>query len=380
MIFKKEIFTSDNFDSNLIKEIGNRLENLQYSDSLKVALLYLTHRIREKTGLADLDGDKLVTKAFNPNNPLIKINNLETESEKNEQKGIMFILQGIYSAFRNPLNHTSIIINEDECIRKLIIIDTILSYVNINNKKENLQQNILFDKVSKESLDYYLIRDIDKFTIKTLSLNNLWIYGESGIGKTNVALRYIINEKRNFYHSLYFATVQTIDDAFQFIFEELVDRLENDNLNLDFKNTDSNIKKIKKLFCIISNNYETVTLHFDEIYDFAENEFHKIFIFLVDVLKNNSVECNFSNFNIIITTIINPLDFITSLERESDIEKINELFIFKKMELWNDNELTNLFNLINLHLESQVSLENKIIESKNKPRKLKKLIKKEIIG
>lgn len=132
MIYKKDIFTQENFDSILIKKVGNRLENNQFSDSLKVALIYLTEKIRERTGLHDLDGDKLVTKAFSVSNPLIKINELKTESERNEQKGIMLILQGIYSAFRNPLNHSTIIINEAECIRKLIIIDTILSYVNIS--------------------------------------------------------------------------------------------------------------------------------------------------------------------------------------------------------------------------------------------------------
>ena len=380
MVLSKEIFNNENFDSNLVKQVGKRLENSEYSDALKSALIYLTERIREKTELHDLDGEKLVTTAFSPNNPIIKINNFITESDKSEQKGIMQILQGIYSAFRNPLNHSNIIINEIDCIKKLIIIDTVLSYVNIVSRRQNVYQQVLFDKVSNDNLQYYLERPIDNDTQKSLTFNNLWLHGPSGVGKTNVALRYMIKENRKFYHSLYFASIANIDEALIFLFEDLVDRLENENVEFIFKETDNINRKIKKLFSFLSQNFETVTIHLDEIYEFKEKDFHKFFYFFLDVFKNNTYECNFLNFNLIVTTILDPNEYLITLNRQNDIEKTKELFNFLYMPTWNDNELLKLFDLIEKEISEEIKIDNLLDKINKRPRDLKQLIKQKMIG
>ena len=62
--------------------------------------------IRERTGLTS-DGSDLIRDAFLGNNPLIKINNYITDTEKSEQKGFGNLLLGIFGTFRNPTAHAA---------------------------------------------------------------------------------------------------------------------------------------------------------------------------------------------------------------------------------------------------------------------------------
>ena len=42
---------------------------------------------------------------FSPNKPLLRLNELETISDKNEQQGYMFLLAGAMTGIRNPRAH-----------------------------------------------------------------------------------------------------------------------------------------------------------------------------------------------------------------------------------------------------------------------------------
>lgn len=61
--------------------------------------------IRKRSGL-DLDGTKLIEKTFSLDAPYLIVSDLDTESGKNEQKGFLQILSGVYVGIRNPKAHT----------------------------------------------------------------------------------------------------------------------------------------------------------------------------------------------------------------------------------------------------------------------------------
>ncbi len=65
----------------------------------------IAERIRQLSGL-DLDGAPLVTRAFSTSNPVLKINTLSTETERNEQVGLSNMIVGLFGAMRNPTAHT----------------------------------------------------------------------------------------------------------------------------------------------------------------------------------------------------------------------------------------------------------------------------------
>jgi uncharacterized protein (TIGR02391 family) len=66
----------------------------------------LSERLRELSGSV-LDGDPLVTHCFgvSAGTPVIRINDLRTESDSSEQKGFANLLRGVYGTFRNPPAH-----------------------------------------------------------------------------------------------------------------------------------------------------------------------------------------------------------------------------------------------------------------------------------
>ncbi|CAN2534586.1 hypothetical+protein [Methylocapsa aurea] len=75
-----------------------------YFHAVLEAVKSVFDKIRNRTGLAD-DGVALVDRAFGGSPPMLAINSLDTESEKNEQKGFANLLRGTFGMFRNTTAH-----------------------------------------------------------------------------------------------------------------------------------------------------------------------------------------------------------------------------------------------------------------------------------
>lgn len=56
----------------------------------------------------ELDGSGLMTTAFSPNSPVIRLSALKSESDKNKQQGYMQIFAGAMTGIRNPKAHGNI--------------------------------------------------------------------------------------------------------------------------------------------------------------------------------------------------------------------------------------------------------------------------------
>ncbi len=90
--------------SELWLAISNTYQAENYSHAILDAMHYLSNTLREKTGV-DGDGVSLVGQALSGDSPRLRLSKLQTETEKNIQKGIEHILRGMYWAIRNPRSH-----------------------------------------------------------------------------------------------------------------------------------------------------------------------------------------------------------------------------------------------------------------------------------
>jgi uncharacterized protein (TIGR02391 family) len=81
-----------------------------YANAVEASVKALNALVRLRSGL-ELDGIPLVEKAFSPNNPIIKFNDLSDQSDRDEQKGFMMMFSGAVSGLRNPRAHG--FINDD---------------------------------------------------------------------------------------------------------------------------------------------------------------------------------------------------------------------------------------------------------------------------
>jgi uncharacterized protein (TIGR02391 family) len=91
--------------------VQSAYESENYNHAILDAIHYLTNVIREKSGIEG-DGEGLVGQALGGNSPRLRVNKFQTQSEQDEQKGLVQVLIGIYKGIRNPRSHE--IIEDDE--------------------------------------------------------------------------------------------------------------------------------------------------------------------------------------------------------------------------------------------------------------------------
>lgn len=106
--------------------IKTHYENKDYTEVVRDSLLCLTTEIRKKSDLVDNDGVDLINKAFSEKKPLIKINRLETETEKNKHRGIMDLSKGLIEYFRNPMSHSKQNYSKKVADAILVILDEVI--------------------------------------------------------------------------------------------------------------------------------------------------------------------------------------------------------------------------------------------------------------
>jgi uncharacterized protein (TIGR02391 family) len=160
-----------NIQMNLRAEIQERLwvaiqETYQvgnYKGSILDSINLLGDLIREKSGLGG-DGGPLIGQAFGGTSPIIKVNALQTESERDEQKGIEQLLRGLFTAIRNPRSHGMKTDTKEIADSIICFIDLMVSWIDKSRSPFDTNQLIeqVFDPhfVPNETYANLLAREI----------------------------------------------------------------------------------------------------------------------------------------------------------------------------------------------------------------------------
>ena len=90
--------------AEVIKHCRPELLRTDCYEAVFEAIKGLGDRLRRLAGV-DLDGWALVEHALEGKAPVLRINNLSSVTEMNEQRGIAYLAKGVFSAFRNPSAH-----------------------------------------------------------------------------------------------------------------------------------------------------------------------------------------------------------------------------------------------------------------------------------
>jgi len=100
------------FHSEIEKVSGQLYRDGHYKASALEAYIRVITEVRQRSGLSE-DGDRLMNRAFAYENqaPVIQFNSLQTEEERDEQKGIMFLYKGIVG-LRNSKAHSNRLFND----------------------------------------------------------------------------------------------------------------------------------------------------------------------------------------------------------------------------------------------------------------------------
>lgn len=96
-------------DLDLHPEIARACAKLfqdgHYANAVEDACKVLDLLVKMRSGRTDLSGTDLMQTVFSPKSPNLKFNELQTETHKSEQQGMMYLYAGAMLALRNPRAH-----------------------------------------------------------------------------------------------------------------------------------------------------------------------------------------------------------------------------------------------------------------------------------
>lgn len=107
-----------------------RYESGHYADSVEASFKAVNKRVKDHYRAAtgkELDGQGLMTQAFSLNNPIIILDDLNTQSGKDIQQGYMQIFAGSMTGIRNPKAHDNISIDQTRT-KHLLHLASLLMY------------------------------------------------------------------------------------------------------------------------------------------------------------------------------------------------------------------------------------------------------------
>jgi len=114
-----------------IKSISKpRFDSGFYGDSVEAALKEVNAAVKQLVKSADgreLDGAGLMTTAFSTTNPIIKLDDLNTETGKSIQQGYMQIFAGSMTGIRNPKAHANIQPDRPRTIHLITLASLLMS-------------------------------------------------------------------------------------------------------------------------------------------------------------------------------------------------------------------------------------------------------------
>jgi uncharacterized protein (TIGR02391 family) len=87
------------------RAVGKLFRDGHYANAVEDACKVLDGLVKIRSGRNDLGGTELMQTVFSPKKPVLKFNDLQTETDQSEQQGMMFLYAGAMLALRNPRAH-----------------------------------------------------------------------------------------------------------------------------------------------------------------------------------------------------------------------------------------------------------------------------------
>ncbi|MCY1509853.1 hypothetical protein D9M68_442090 [compost metagenome] len=154
--------------SVLWNSIQNAYEAENYSHAVLEATYLVSSILRERAGV-DGDGSSLVGQALGGDDPKLKLNTLQSESERNEQKGIEQILRGMYLGIRNPRSHEQTTDDKETADAIIHFIGYVVKILNASKEAFTIDGFLarVFDSEYVESVRYaeLLVSEVPKLRL-----------------------------------------------------------------------------------------------------------------------------------------------------------------------------------------------------------------------
>ena len=109
-------------DGGLRQTCRNLFVDGHHAEAVRKAYTYIDNQVRDKSGQVEKYGADLMHAVFSANKPLLKVNDLQTRSDWDEQKGYMEMLAGAMIGIRNPRSHEYDFVDRPEEALELLVM------------------------------------------------------------------------------------------------------------------------------------------------------------------------------------------------------------------------------------------------------------------
>lgn len=134
-----------------------------YTTAITNVLQYVNEVVRDKSGLS-LDNTKLMEQAFLGSNPKLKINKFQTQTEKDIQQGVGFLLKGLCLTVRNPRAHARYNDNNETADIIILFVNYILEFIRDSKQPALVEDwlDFIFDENFNDTKMYaeYVLKEL----------------------------------------------------------------------------------------------------------------------------------------------------------------------------------------------------------------------------
>jgi len=229
-------------ETELWNAIEKNYASEDYTGAITNAVYYLRDIIREKSNL-ELDSRNLITTAFSQKDPKIKVNKLQTDTEKNEQDGLRDSLLGVFGLIRNTRTHKKHEDTQEDALSIILHINYLLKIIGKAQSSFSIDSFIksVYDEYFEQTEEYakLLVSEIPRKQLEDTIFN---LYGRMGenIYEYNGYDYYPGIEEQNYkkLESLKLIFVELLnevrDDNKEEIFEKIMDDFKTLNTSNEF--------------------------------------------------------------------------------------------------------------------------------------------------
>jgi uncharacterized protein (TIGR02391 family) len=101
------IFDDMQFHSKVVEASRSLFQTGHYSQAIFEAFKAVNNSVKEKA-CSELDGRNLMAQVFSETDPVIGLNDLKSQSDRDEQEGFRFLFMGAVVGIRNPKAHDNV--------------------------------------------------------------------------------------------------------------------------------------------------------------------------------------------------------------------------------------------------------------------------------
>lgn len=103
--------------------------NGHYRNAVLDASLALVNLVKEKSRRHDVDGATLMRTVFSVNAPILAVNDLTDQTDRDEQEGIMHLFEGAVLALRNPRAHSLLDDSPEQALEYIALLSLLAKRV-----------------------------------------------------------------------------------------------------------------------------------------------------------------------------------------------------------------------------------------------------------